>query len=96
LSQQIDAADLETLDTLLPPNAGERKTLADLIFSKLDDAPEEDENTPPPQKAQKGVYHLPCCFPITLTVLSVRIADPERAPDPAEGLNPKVVEVYTK
>ena len=28
--------------------------------------------------------------------LSVRIAGSDRAPDPAEGLNPKVVEVYTK
>ena len=27
---------METLDALLPANAGERKTLADLIFAKLD------------------------------------------------------------
>jgi essential nuclear protein 1 len=34
--QEIDAEDMETLDALLPHNAGERKTLADLIFAKLD------------------------------------------------------------
>jgi essential nuclear protein 1 len=26
---------MKTLDALLPPNAGERKTLADIIFAKL-------------------------------------------------------------
>ena len=35
-SQQIDAGDSHTLDSLLPANSGERKTLADLIFAKLD------------------------------------------------------------
>lgn len=41
--QQIDAGDLETLDTFLPSSALQRKTLADLIFAKLDD-PEGDED----------------------------------------------------
>ena len=36
LAQQLDSGDLKTLDTLLPANSGERKTLADLIFSKLE------------------------------------------------------------
>ncbi|TFY80521.1 hypothetical protein EWM64_g3492 [Hericium alpestre] len=35
---QIDSGDIKALDSLLPPNAGERKTLADLIFAKLDSA----------------------------------------------------------
>lgn len=29
---------MKTMDALLPANAGERRTLADLIFAKLDDA----------------------------------------------------------
>ena len=63
--QEIDSGDLETLDALLPANAGERKTLADLIFAKLDskDCTSIDRNTPP---------------------------------DPAAGLNPQVVEAYSK
>ncbi|KAH8118551.1 Bystin-domain-containing protein [Phellopilus nigrolimitatus] len=73
---QIDAGDLETLDTLLPPSANERKTLADMIFAKLDEGDAEATSV---QKITK-----------------VRIQDPDRAPNPAEGLNPKVVEVYTK
>lgn len=36
MRQEIDAGDMETLDAFLPANAGERKTLADLIFAKLD------------------------------------------------------------
>lgn len=43
-SQQIDAGDLDTLDTLLPPSANERRTLADMIFAKLDEA-ELDNNS---------------------------------------------------
>lgn len=34
--QEIDEEDLQTLDNLLPPDGGERKTLADLIFAKLE------------------------------------------------------------
>ncbi|KAF9059847.1 Bystin-domain-containing protein [Rhodocollybia butyracea] len=34
---EIDEADMATLDVLLPPSSGERKTLADIIFSKIDD-----------------------------------------------------------
>lgn len=29
---------MKTLDALLPSNAGERKTLADMIFSKLEES----------------------------------------------------------
>jgi essential nuclear protein 1 len=32
---QIDSGDMKALDALLPPNANERKTLADIIFAKL-------------------------------------------------------------
>lgn len=35
------------------------------------------------------------CFSIA-KIHTVRIQDSDQAPDPAEGLNPKVVEVYTK
>ncbi|KAI0069189.1 cell adhesion protein byn-1 [Artomyces pyxidatus] len=69
---QIDSGDIKALDSLLPPNAGERKTLADLIFAKLDGA-----------GSQTAVIHSS----------GEPLGD---APDPAEGLDPKVVEVYTK
>ena len=34
--QEVDEGDMKTLDALLPANAGERRTLADIIFAKLD------------------------------------------------------------
>ncbi|KZT26898.1 Bystin-domain-containing protein [Neolentinus lepideus HHB14362 ss-1] len=69
---EIDSGDLQTLDTLLPSNAGERRTLADIIFSKLDGG-------------------------ITETVkIRYRPEDSDRPPDPAAGLDPKIVEAYTK
>ncbi|KZV71408.1 Bystin-domain-containing protein [Peniophora sp. CONT] len=70
----IDAGDIQALDTLLPPNAGERKTLADMIFAKLDFDSGANQTTVirAPQSRGDGVL------------------------DPAEGLDPKVVEVYTK
>lgn len=52
--QEIDAGDLETLDTLLPANAGERKTLADLIFAKLDS--KEVTSNAAIQKVYQGEY----------------------------------------
>lgn len=70
---EIDADDMETLDALHPHNAGERKTLADLIFAKLDD--------------QSGGS--------VAQIQRVQQEDSE-APDPALGLNPAVVEAYTK
>ena len=37
--QEIDEGDIRVLDALHSSNAGERKTLADLIFSKLENSP---------------------------------------------------------
>jgi len=54
----------------LPANSGERKTLADLIFSKL----ESGEADVVPQKSRRDREH----------------------PDPAQGLDPKIVEAYAK
>lgn len=70
---EVDEVDLRTLDALLPANAGERRTLADIIFSKLEEG--EEENVTAIQKTHR---------------------DPGQPPDPAAGLNPKVVELYTK
>ncbi|KAF9451994.1 Bystin-domain-containing protein [Macrolepiota fuliginosa MF-IS2] len=69
---EIDEEDLHTLGALLPANSGERRTLADVIFAKLDNP--EGNATATIQKVQQ---------------------DRER-PDPALGLNPTVVEAYTK
>ena len=52
LLQEIDAGDMEALDTFLPANAGERKTLADLIFAKLDGG--EVVSTATIQKVHQG------------------------------------------
>jgi len=73
-AQNIDSSDIKTLDALLPPNAGERKTLADLIFAKLDSEGAENQSTLAQPHADRRGETL----------------------DPAEGLDPKVVEVYTK
>ncbi|KDR83487.1 hypothetical protein GALMADRAFT_219315 [Galerina marginata CBS 339.88] len=69
---EIDAGDMETLDALLPSNAGERKTLAELIFAKLDSGE------------------------VTSTAAIQKVHQEREAPDPAAGLNPSVVEAYTK
>ena len=64
---------MKTLDALLPANSGERRTLADIIFAKLDSG--EIGDAAVVQKVPQGN---------------------QAQPDPALGLNPKVVEVYTK
>ncbi|KAJ7192545.1 Bystin-domain-containing protein [Mycena haematopus] len=70
---EIDEEDLETLDALHPHNAGERRTLADIIFAKLESG-ETEQNAAVIKKVQQ---------------------DREK-PDPALGLDPKVVEAYAK
>ncbi|KAK7061360.1 Bystin-domain-containing protein [Favolaschia claudopus] len=70
---EIDEEDLETLDALHPHNTGERRTLADIIFAKLESG-ETEQNPAVIQKVKQ---------------------DREK-PDPALGLDPKVVEAYTK
>ncbi|KAI5894371.1 Bystin-domain-containing protein [Schizophyllum commune H4-8] len=72
---EIDEGDMQTLDALLPPSSGERKTLADLIFAKLDSGETEEG----------GVVR----FKTTAQ------QDPDH-PDPALGLDPRVVEAYNK
>lgn len=44
---------METLDALLPHNAGERKTLADIIFAKLD-SNNDTQNAAVIQKVPQG------------------------------------------
>ncbi|KAJ7725111.1 Bystin-domain-containing protein [Mycena metata] len=48
---EIDEGDLETLDALHPHNAGERRTLADIIFAKLESG--ETENAAVIKKVQQ-------------------------------------------
>ncbi|KAI0260531.1 Bystin-domain-containing protein [Gloeopeniophorella convolvens] len=75
---EIDAGDIQALDALHPPGAGARKTLADLIFAKLD-AGQGPSPAAVIRAADERTY-----------------ADDDGAPDPAAGLDPKVVEVYIK
>ena len=48
---------MEALDRFLPANAGERKTLADLIFAKLDSG--EVVSTATIRKVHQGVELIP-------------------------------------
>lgn len=45
---------MDTLDALLPQNAGERKTLADIIFAKLEDG--ESQGAAVIQKARQSQH----------------------------------------
>ncbi|KAJ8698269.1 snoRNA-binding rRNA-processing protein, variant 2 [Pleurotus ostreatus] len=85
----IDEEDMQTLDALLPPSSTERRTLADIIFSKLEQG--ESGNSAVIQKVQQGCYKPRVADTLSLT----RRVDPDK-PDPALGLDPKVVESYTK
>lgn len=80
---------MQTLDALLPPSSTERRTLADIIFSKLEQG--ESGNSAVIQKVQQGCYKARVADISSLT----RRVDPDK-PDPALGLDPKVVESYTK
>lgn len=90
----MDEGDLRTLDALLPANAGERRTLADIILAKLESGEGEEEQTTMIQKTHRGM-----CLdgPRDQNMLTqMYCIDPGQPPDPAAGLNPKVVELYTK
>ncbi|KAI6046463.1 Bystin-domain-containing protein [Pisolithus marmoratus] len=70
---QLDSTDMQTLDTLLPANIGERRTLADVIFSKLESGKQPD-----------GV------------AVVQKVQQDKQCPDPALGLDPRLVEAYSK
>ncbi|KAJ1308922.1 hypothetical protein OPQ81_004607 [Rhizoctonia solani] len=78
---EIDPEDMTTLDALMPSNVETRKTLADMIMEKLNAA----------EKATEGTENKK--IRISAKPNSQEELGP---PNPAEGLNPKVVEVYTK
>jgi essential nuclear protein 1 len=69
---QLDSGDIQALDALLPSNSGERRTLADIIFAKLESGETNGINVM--QKVQQDQEH----------------------PDPALGLDPRLVESYSK
>ncbi|KAG8816684.1 snoRNA-binding rRNA-processing protein [Serendipita sp. 399] len=75
----IDEEDLNALDKFLPSDVTERKTLADIIFEKLQEA--ENGEQEPQVRFEKGTRPPPDSF---------------KPLDPTAGLDPKVVEVYTK
>lgn len=52
--QEVDEGDLRTLDALLPANAGERRTLADIIFAKLESGETEEQEAAVIQKTHRG------------------------------------------
>ena len=52
-NQEIDESDMQTLDSLLPKSSGDRRTLADVIFAKLQEG-ETANNVAVIQKSQRG------------------------------------------
>lgn len=56
---------MKTLDALLPANAGERRTLADIIFSKIEDM--ESGKTTVIRKTTQGIYAMFMVDPLRLT-----------------------------
>lgn len=55
LRQQIDEADLNALDTFMPSDSMQRKTLAEIIFEKLQDA---EDMTDEHQQAKRVDFDL--------------------------------------
>ena len=53
VEQAVDEQDMQTLDALLPSNAHERRTLADIIFAKLDGG--QVTSTATIEKVQQGI-----------------------------------------
>lgn len=51
---------MKTLDALLPPNAGERKTLADMIFSKLEESEAKNPSIALPHRQGKELNSPGC------------------------------------
>jgi essential nuclear protein 1 len=52
----LDSGDIQALDALLPSNSGERRTLADIIFAKLESGETNGVNVM--QKVQQGMDHI--------------------------------------
>ncbi|CAE6406218.1 unnamed protein product [Rhizoctonia solani] len=77
---EIDPEDMTALDALMPSNVETRKTLADMIMEKLNAA----------EAATGGTENK------TIRISAKPDSREAGPPNPAEGLNPKVVEVYTK
>ncbi|CAE6465368.1 unnamed protein product [Rhizoctonia solani] len=77
---EIDPEDMTTLDALMPSNVETRRTLADMIMEKLNAAEAAVEGT----ETKK------------IRISAKPNSQEAGPPNPAEGLNPKVVEVYTK
>jgi essential nuclear protein 1 len=96
-SQEIDPDDMTTLDALMPSNVESRKTLADMIMEKLNAADSSLEGATAKKvristkdSREGSFFHAPI-----ESILNSSL-DEDGPPNPAEGLNPKVVEVYSK
>lgn len=81
---------METLDSLLPANSGQRQTLADIIFAKLNSAESESQGAAVIQKMKQSMSNHR-----VFEIVPNAPPDPSHM-DPALGLNPRVVEAYTK
>ena len=50
---------MKALDAMLPSNAGERRTLADIIFAKLDNLESAQVDTAQHEQGHQGELHTP-------------------------------------
>lgn len=72
----------------------ERKTLADVIFSKLNAADGEQEKSVRIATESSSKYIFNAELPSLWHLNFVNVLD--EPPDPKQGLSPKIVEVFTK
>ncbi|KAG8694530.1 snoRNA-binding rRNA-processing protein [Ceratobasidium sp. 395] len=96
---EIDPEDMTALDALMPPNVETRKTLADMIMEKLNAADASTDGTGAKKVHISTVADTRRGLPSYLFRTEhclIRVYGTDGPPNPAEGLNPKVVEVYTK
>lgn len=84
----MDSGDIQALDALLPSNSGERRTLADIIFAKLESGETNGVNVV--HRVQQGMDQILIAWAIISWFLD------QEHPDPALGLDPRLVESYSK
>lgn len=83
---------MRALDSLLPPDTGARKTLADMIFEQFESGDIEPGKKVKVVAKDDGMSYAGDY----VLVLNSSAVTPLGPPDPKAGLDPKVVAVYQK
>lgn len=84
---------MRALDSLLPPDTGARKTLADMIFEQFESGDIEPGRKIKVVAKDDGMSYFYLWVVGSHAQVSLLCAGP---PDPKAGLDPKVVAVYQK